>query len=1124
MKMRTRLELAFLGLVVHLALAPTIAADDQSPGKPNLRVVSFGAFLGYLDGFVEHPAGAWDSLNDINQGPLPSGGLLGVRDWLTQHDDHEPRLLLVTGNNLPTYDDTNVGGVAVSPLDERHVFWSTLATTHPTAVAFGVEDFARALQAGDGAGALSALVASKQIPFLASNAIVREHGAGLNTVRQGGMLLDVPADDSVGLVDTLTIACGACRGVPERLEGVAALLDRGAVDTTPAGPVAPPVVLDAERTPDQHHLKISLEKAPLRPGRLYRLVLQTLSPVSFEFRTVRVLTPHRSAFSSLDGLPLIAPTTWTTEPQSIQPIVLAFVSANIKQRVSASHWQWSAASAAPTAPCFAERCEIDFLAPVDALRTWARLTALPHAPLYMAILDADPLEEAALLTQDHGDETPRLRIIVHHPDTTSLGRAAPATDVYSGDLGYHAILNGNLGGGNLTQVWVRPEWVGEAVHVLETRAEPGQDPSRVQLSSPSAQVSFVRGLPLRYEIQEPGSAHPRIQYVVIDNAGRKILVDHPYPLYAPYSHTALTTDGLPQGELWTNESTMTAFLLDLARRQASADLAVMPVTYIDGDMAEWLSDELHERQAIPWLSQFFFKRALLHAEPLVKTSVEGSALVALLKKMLDVAKGSGYEVCTSGIAAKCPTTAIDADHVRLNGREIVPAHFYAIVLPQSLAQQLEIKRHLSEPIEFTTLLASADARLVLTSPTPLTEGCVSPNPHDPHCLVIPHATRDKGAGRKGVQMDQRAQAAPHEEPPPDLPGALENRMNRSSRFYASLQPMNVSARRVLVKQPATDSFGSIPVEGRDVEDERDLSFGTSADLGWDRPRFVLHALGDGHYATRQLASGITYPSDEWTAGARFDYKVNQKQMHHIFAGLFRQSWFRDHREKAITPKRTLTDVTDSNGDVFSTVVQSLDKVTPTARAPLYTFARVGLELEPIGKDTPVQFRAFSANIDYGRIKRDRQGVIIAGVESTLEDLLAKGVGGLIDQAVTSDLSLSHPTVEYKYGQRTQSRAVFTGSMAVKLGRWGGDDVGLFTLDGEYRQYLGNGNAPKLTTRHSIELKAKIVRPLFGRVSIGPAFNWYRVDAGADRPFIVSDVSVEVLIPVFSSLGIGRVAR
>ena len=85
------------------------------------------------------------------------------------------------------------------------------ATHQPDAVALGTEDFLRAFRRSNVGGEFVAWMGRCAIPFLSSNAVIREKMKGMNTVHRGSIHLLLPADETVGWEDELTVVSSGAK-------------------------------------------------------------------------------------------------------------------------------------------------------------------------------------------------------------------------------------------------------------------------------------------------------------------------------------------------------------------------------------------------------------------------------------------------------------------------------------------------------------------------------------------------------------------------------------------------------------------------------------------------------------------------------------------------------------------------------------------------------------------------------------------------------------------------------------------------------------------------------------------------------------------------------------------------
>src|SRR5262245_8932421 len=211
----------FVGL--FLLLTATVASA-QEPAPVVIRTL--GGFLGYMDGQRADPGEMYGWT------PKPKGGILGAADWLLAHRNPED-ILLITANNLAHDSGGKMLREAVLGIGKPPASYggSGSPALRADAVAFGIDDFLRALKQGGQAGTLyQARRDPDAPPFVISNGIVRIRKKHLNRIEDGGFTLHVPRDESVDWARTLEVTCDPCPNVTATLQEESPL--RGRSSTT----------------------------------------------------------------------------------------------------------------------------------------------------------------------------------------------------------------------------------------------------------------------------------------------------------------------------------------------------------------------------------------------------------------------------------------------------------------------------------------------------------------------------------------------------------------------------------------------------------------------------------------------------------------------------------------------------------------------------------------------------------------------------------------------------------------------------------------------------------------------------------------------------------------------------
>ena len=425
--MRT-ITLVRLALVVCLVVGSGFGVSGQeSANTPpsNMRIVVLGGFLGWVDGLVLK--------DDITKA---LGGLYSVQEWLTKQEALAPGkssftrgrdLLVFAGNNRP------LDAPSTTDADKR------FAAMKPDAVAVSVDDFLRSLQTENSAGAFAARLASpNEPPYVVSNGFIKIRKKGLNKIKDAGIELEIPDDESVGWVSKLSASCSDCPDTSSMIT----LTDENT-------PPSPPITV--EITPEDGHVTFAF-KPYLHPGAKYRLVLRSRRQTrDLRFVTHAALTTARKPVNGsvppeLQGLPLQR-VERKIGADVASVIVLGMVNPEIKAQLGVENWKWSEKTS-PKSHCDGDECEIGFMSASDAFKAVHSYQPEkdPHGhPFYVAVSGLSDRQTSTLIT-----DTPQLRVVVLDPDASSLGQ----------DVGDSAVIRRSAAKTPTTQVWTRPHWIG----------------------------------------------------------------------------------------------------------------------------------------------------------------------------------------------------------------------------------------------------------------------------------------------------------------------------------------------------------------------------------------------------------------------------------------------------------------------------------------------------------------------------------------------------------------------------------------------------------------------------------------------------------------------------------------
>ena len=1006
------------------------SAGQVPPRTPNLSITALGGFVGYYDPIV---------IDGVAE-----GGLIAVEDWL-QRPGNRDDLLLISGNN--------------APFDDASQFWDRLANLQADAVAFSIDDFLRALRLEGAHRLLRELSLPNAPPFVASNAYIRIRKDGLNTTRSNGFSIDVNGDESVDWwTRSIAVTGGACGGV------TIALTDE-----------TMPVPLATSCTPgDTRHFAVEL-KPSLRPERSYVLTITPdaapARPAIFRFRTHGLLTKLGPTAKgvvvppALVGLPLRFAQRTFEPPHQTPIIVAALVNPDAKKRLGRSRWTWRSEDAACTN---GDTCEIEFMPPADALEALALLAqpAGPREPpplwvLMSGLTDLQTIDLTSSAPQIFaGAASYSVPVVILDPDSFVL----------RDDVGFESIVNAHDAA--TTQIWARPPWVGgRAARITARLSWQPQGRWHVDTAAVRAErivaprtTAVVSGQEVEYQLTLPNRPPVSLgRYEVYP-----FFVPSPSP---PPPPAALDRDAI-RSDLWSNAA---GLMLDVMREAAHADLALLPMHFLDEDVMTWLAGELVAGQRLDWLSKFVLSKALYRMETIVTANVEGSRLAGVLDAMARAAAADTDALCIAGIGTSACQTSIGAGALHINRREIASDRFYKIALPQSLAEANGLD---DDREALPSLLDAVDARL-------------------------------------------RSFAGGGPRPFAEYVSALDRRYANRPQLYVNINPANLSYTWLTPADP-DGALAHIPLAGSAVRKERQLGLSGRADAGLDHWRAALRAIGEVKFARNTLTDPPTYPEDEWTIGVRGDLKF-RAGAGRLFYGWFRQSQFRERQDEPITPVRPVPSaIVPETGEVLTNLTTAGAAVIPIVRDPLnpdkpaYRFQRVGIELSQYSPWRWLAFKDLAAAFDWGTADNARTAITIGELGPfPIGSAYQAGIASFVSQQFQRNpAAFAAPqNLTFSHDDHDQHRLQFDGTIEHPLN----DRLGLTTTI-RLRRYLNAVASPDLTPTLSFESKTKIEWTLVNRLKVGPYADYYRVRAkGLASPAGYFKFGAEASVPIHASI-------
>jgi hypothetical protein len=1087
--------------------APTPPLPAPCPA-PCTSFLITGGFLGFLDGFPEYPGWPGDtfSLADspaaVRQAKLPSanqyGGVVGVGVWLETYRAPSalavrgaaPPFVLLAGNNHPqplglgpSQDERR----QAVPAPKDHWFWKHVAKLPSDAVAIGREDIHRWLiEMGPSRlveWAKAGIAENGQVPFVASNVVIRRTGKALNVVAHEalGLELGLSSTESLGFLDEIPLSYRCAAGAA--VEGGTFSFD---------GPNTPTITFDKPQTKgptkpleteDQCKLTLKLSKR-LRPSQTYRLRAR-LAPMSpnegqrpteavFSLVTDDVLTPHANGGPWAD-LPAVR-----VDRSGVRAAVMAFVTPEVLTEVPESYGKWARAEGCP-----AESCQLTYLPPAEAARQLLEMGAGssspagtppdPEArlPLLVALTDLSDTELGELLT-----EVPEIRVVSVHPESSVMGRAAPEVKPtkpgeprYSGDLSFGSVIDEPHP--ELTRLMARPEWVGETVLEASVTASPeAATSSPWRLSTPSVYAHSIRGADL-----VPSVVGGKVTYqAVLDLKSSKVVVDaadRAFQAYCPLAKAGpFDASGFAQRGLWTSQEDFAALVLDTMRTTTRAEIALLPREWIDPSAIGWLADR---GDGVNWLSAFILGRVLFRAERVVRVAVAGSALAKTLASLNELAGESGLTLCAAGLdLLDCDLAKLDAKSLFVSARRPQPLHYYGIVLPASLASAAKLEFDDEETRE---ILPAVNRRLSETCP-------------------------DEAAECRHKTLRAKLE---------------ELRASRIQR-YLRLDPLSFEFARTGVHEPPTAQkiFGKLPVDGSSAKDNRTIAIDADGDWGiLDSRRFALRVPGKVQFTRQDLDDATSFDKDEYSIGFRGDYKRKMKGLVRLFVGGFMEGRLGTVKSKATATRLISVDDPAHPGTVLEDLKVEGPKIGFRTERRSFVFGAVGAEL-PSKEWEWGTLSNVKVSFDYGRATNVPRSVRIAETEFSIDDFIRRGMDELLSEVYQADVDgvtdatplvfrygrphVFRTQVDAKYEHEWDSKAKLTGEVRARF----------------YRQF---SDEPLLATRYSVASKVSFQWPIARRWTFGPYVEHTIVDVKqVSGAFWVTKAGAQLKLTSFFKLG------
>lgn len=1130
-------------MILTLILSTPLTALGQERSPVPVKVVTLGGFLGQLDGWCEFPGGSYDhsfaqredliGCADVGgrvtprrpDSPFALGGLIGARAWVAEQQKQPETIVVVSGNNQVanftflderrllnqalTSVNTTVDPKAPRP-DQTQArfwrFWRDMSLLKADAIGLATEDFVRSLRDPRDMADRSAPVGNRPSTFyrwlqeitgqphgpklVSSNTVVRIRRKGrsndLNIVQKEGYSLDgVSDDESVGWLTELKVTHPAGEGLTltlfedvngQRRRVAQAIADQAAVSTT-----------------------IALPEGTLQPAHQY-VVTATIGTTATElrFQTHRALTPRADSTDGFGGFPVITRVLADGSPL----LIVSLMDPGIKTLLGNDAWRWSG----PGSGCPVDECEIDVLPPADVMRTLLERAfpnnsnrRKPIVLLISSLTDAD--------TQQVLNEFPEIRFVVLPQESQMLGRASRSYETlnenaltdrlarrqperdYSGDQGLFGVFNGTRP--QATSLWVRPEWIGEVAATMSaTLSYASHDEWTVdneQLESwpvPGAALEWDRG---------PCGGDPAPECTIFSVRWQGASL--PYGSFQAYLFCDPGAD-TPSDQCARMDDLFTAdhfpvFAGDALRRATGSELAFVPGTLIDPDARVWI-DRVVDGQHTHLLTRFILERLIYRSFRIVRASVSGADLVNTINKALKSATHSGS--CVVGLDGGCAESinTKKPDHVTINGRLVDARLYYAIAMPEGLAQEL-------------TLDHSTGHRHTTDAVSALNEA-LSPT-GDPGWYVSGSATEsvsDRLAKRGVRELQHHAVVSSFEF------GYTDLGLNESTNNAGSIKKTEI--------------------DFRSITPSRTTVWKANIDLSAvDTYRIALRGIGEIDYKRRTDAKNQrALDNNQWLAGARFDLKIPAaKRELRAYVGYFREG-------EVDGPTEYLTATIARDGDDGFRMMRQAAGVTSFDRRPLlFQYAAVGMDLLNAWKTgshrkVPVDITKVAIQFATGQRLNIPAGVEIGGVRQSTELFVTGGGQAVLDAYFAANQSTFSPDVvmtaiaERRDRERVQVDLNFEPRWTVGKKTW---KLGV-ELRGRLYPKATEVNEVDNSVKQSLRSRVSLTMPIAPRLELVSAYEYQRAEIhrGGSGPYSHTKFEVTFRVPFVLRAGWGWLAK
>ena len=1010
------------GLLVCALLTGTAHAQT-------VRIRAAGGLLGQVEGFCDYPGGPFDwYLSDAEKAAKAEqlkklqscaenkerpakwlGGILGLNAALGASAAND--LLILAGNNIPARPN--------------QVFSAEFLKLTPAMVAVGPEDLLRLVRApGLTAQAVFAWARGSAQPLIASNAAVHK------TVETGHLnRIDLATDDyevhldlkaTVSWIASLKVGCPAGRKLTARLFEFGSNPAPEESGTEVVTPKVGPCAGGADAT-------ITFPTG-LRPNRWYRLVVEEsgFDRAIVVFQTDAALTPGGSNSGELAGFPALY-------RADLGLLLTSLIDPSQRDRAADPNWRWEDAGATH---------ELQLIDPQKTLAVLlARATGKNELP--PNILLASALDDDSMIALF--DKRPEIRFVVLPPESGLLGRAAPEVrpDVtekatktrYSGDQGFVGIIDTQYD--EATRVMVRPEWFGETLIDIHATLAAKSESRSVKVEK--VNIDVVPGAALKTVV-----SGPEVTYSAVFNNTTTVIERLDFYRNCPNDAAGQCQDFT---SIWADG--LSAAVGDAVRGAVDADLALVSKDIIDLDYHDYVKTVVADL-GTGAVSRYVLERLVYESPRMVRATVAGAKIFETLVK----ATKADPAICITGVAMACGAT-IDERHperLRINDRIVNPLMFYAIAMPDELAEELGLAHDddLGTDVvsAFDSYLKRAQWQLPLPGTGPLGERLEAlRNRRADHFISVP--TLDFG-----FVLSQ----------PRDPEGLAGIRQRLGLEFSGATK------NRVLSLTLESDSA---------VIDEAAWAFRIPASI---------------KLARKNEVDVISYDSDAFSIGGRADWKL---KLTRIYGGMFFDGQLRP-KPGSVTASRPLPDGRDG----FSSTETADFRLSLPIEPRRYWYGAGGVDFVelrefPISRKLTMNLKRLGTRAAFGEEYNVPIGLVIGDVAQSPEDVLNSSAQTLINRyfeahidSLTSDTPIAY-TVD-----------------SPRLTRWEGDADIEFKLKQSkehtgqvlfrYRQYWYPDDVPSLSllTRDT-RIEFRFGFALWGRLKATPSYLYQRAKIEAD---------------------------